>query len=131
MAIEILQIVGIGMVATFLALILNEHKPVFGLMLIIFVGALIFIFLIGKIEEIINTLEQLAVNAHLNIVYVETILKIVGIAYIAEFGVQIARDAGQGALASKIELAGKVIILVMAIPIITAIIKTVIGMIPQ
>ncbi|MGV3487616.1 MAG: stage III sporulation protein AD [Tuberibacillus sp.] len=128
---EILQIVGLGLVATFLALILNEHKPIFALLLVIFVGALIFIFLIGKISQVLETLERLAVNAKLNIVYVETILKIVGIAYIAEFGVQIARDAGQGALASKIELAGKVIILVMAIPIISAIIKAVIGMIPQ
>lgn len=130
-AIEILQIVGIGLVATFLALILNEQKPIFAFLLVIFVGAVIFIFLIGKIQEIIETLERLAVNAHMNLVYVETILKIVGVAYIAEFGVQIARDAGQGALASKIELAGKVLILVMAIPIITAIIKVVVDMIPK
>ncbi|MFC4617956.1 stage III sporulation protein AD [Camelliibacillus cellulosilyticus] len=128
---EILQIVGIGLVATFLALVLNEHKPAFAFLLVIFVGVIIFLFLIGKIQQVIMMLEQLATNAHLNLIYVETILKIVGIAYIAEFGVQIARDAGQGALASKIELAGKVLILVMAIPIISAIIKAVIGLIPQ
>ncbi|MBM7681587.1 stage III sporulation protein AD [Pullulanibacillus pueri] len=87
--------------------------------------------LIGKINEIITMLQRLAVNAHLDLVYVKTILKIIGVAYIAEFGVQIARDAGQGALASKIELAGKILILVMAIPIITAIIKAVLGLIPQ
>ncbi|WP_188496809.1 stage III sporulation protein AD [Pullulanibacillus pueri] len=128
---EILQIVGIGLTATFLALILKEQKPAFAFLLVVFVGVSIFLMLIGKINEIITMLQRLAVNAHLDLVYVKTILKIIGVAYIAEFGVQIARDAGQGALASKIELAGKILILVMAIPIITAIIKAVLGLIPQ
>jgi len=66
----------------------------------------------------------------LNLVFLETILKIIGIAYIAEFGAQMTRDAGQGAIASKIELAGKVLILVMAVPIIQIIIETVIDLLP-
>ena len=57
-------------------------------------------------------------------------LKIIGIAYIAEFGAQIARDADQGAIAQKIELAGKVLIVVMAIPIFNVLIETVISLIP-
>lgn len=122
---------GLGLIATFLTLVLNEQKPAFAFLLVVFVGAVIFIFLIGQISQVITMLERLAINAHLKLVYVETVLKIVGIAYIAEFGVQIAKDAGQGALASKIELAGKILILVMAIPIITAIIEAVVGLIPQ
>lgn len=76
-------------------------------------------------------LEMIAVNAKVNIVYVETILKIIGIAYIAEFAAQITKDAGQGAIASKIELAGKILILAMAIPILTVLIETIIQLIPN
>ncbi len=76
-------------------------------------------------------LEKIAVNANINIVYVETILKIIGIAYIAEFAAQITKDAGQGAIASKIELAGKILILAMAIPILTVLIETIIQLIPN
>jgi len=76
-------------------------------------------------------LQNIAVDANVNMVYLETILKIIGIAYIAEFGAQISRDAGQGTIASKIELGGKIIILAMALPILTAIIETVIGLIPS
>lgn len=76
-------------------------------------------------------LEVIAVNAKVNIIYVETILKIIGIAYIAEFAAQITKDAGQGAIASKIELAGKILILAMAIPILTVLIETIIKMIPS
>ncbi len=103
----------------------------FAFLLTVFVGVLIFIFLVDKIAEIIGMLEELAGNANINMVYVQTILKIIGIAYIAEFGAQIAKDAGQGAMASKIELAGKVLIMVMAIPIISVIIETVLGLLPQ
>ena len=74
---------------------------------------------------------QYPVNANVNMVYLSTVLKIIGIAYIAEFTSQITKDAGQGAIASKIELAGKIMILTMAIPIITVIIESVIQMIPN
>jgi stage III sporulation protein AD len=130
-AIEIIKIVGISLVATFLALIVKEQKPNFAFLLIVFVGCGIFLFLVDKIYEIIHMLERLAVNAKVNLVYVETILKIIGIAYIAEFAVQITKDAGQGSIASKIELAGKVIILAMAIPILTVLIETIIKLIPS
>lgn len=75
-------------------------------------------------------LEKLAMQANIDMIYLETILKIIGIAYIAEFGAQITKDAGQNSIAAKIELAGKILIMVMAIPIIGAIIETVIHLLP-
>ncbi|CAM3242973.1 MULTISPECIES: stage III sporulation protein AD [Brevibacillus] len=127
---EIVQIVGLGLVATILALVIKEQKPMFAFLIAIASGVIIFYFLIGKIAEVIQILEKLAVQADLNLVFLETILKIIGIAYIAEFGAQMTRDAGQGAIASKIEMAGKVLILVMAVPIIQIIIETVIDLLP-
>jgi len=100
-------------------------------LLVIFVRIIIFLFLVDQIYEIIRLLERIAVTANVNMIYVETILKIIGIAYIAEFGSQITKDAGQGAIASKIEMAGKILILVMAIPILTVIIETIISLIPS
>ncbi|HYK75018.1 MAG TPA: stage III sporulation protein AD [Pseudoneobacillus sp.] len=128
---EILQIVGVALVSTFLALIIKEQKPNFAFLLIVFVGCAIFLFLVDQIYEIIQMLQRIATNANVNLVYVETILKIIGIAYIAEFASQITKDAGQGAIASKIELGGKIIILAMAIPILTVLIETIIQLIPN
>ncbi|MBA4535778.1 stage III sporulation protein AD [Bacillus aquiflavi] len=128
---EIIQIVGIALVSTFLALIVKEQKPNFAFLLVVFVGCTIFLFVVDKIYEIIHMIERIAVNAKINIVYVETILKIIGIAYIAEFAAQITKDAGQGAIASKIELGGKILILAMAIPILTVMIETIIQLIPN
>lgn len=75
--------------------------------------------------------ERMAMNANVNTIYVKTILKIIGIAYIAEFASHISKDAGQGTLAAKVELAGKILILAMAIPILTVLIETVINLVPK
>ncbi|NSL50380.1 stage III sporulation protein AD [Bacillus sp. P2(2020)] len=126
-----LQIVGVALIATFLALVIKEQKPALASMLVLFVSISIFLFLVEEINEIIHMLDKIAATANINTMYVETILKIIGISYIAEFGSQITKDAGQGAVAAKIEMAGKILILVMAIPILTVIIETVISLIPS
>jgi stage III sporulation protein AD len=125
-----IQVVGLGLVATFLILLLKEQKPIFASLLATFVGVILFISLAGKIAEVIGVLQALAAQAQVNHLFLDTILKIIGIAYIAEFGAQVTRDAGQGSIASKIELTGKVLIMVMALPIITTIINTVLKIMP-
>ncbi|AFI28995.1 MULTISPECIES: stage III sporulation protein AD [unclassified Bacillus (in: firmicutes)] len=131
MQIDIVQIVGLGLIATFLSLIVKEQKPTFAFLIVVFAGCAIFLYLVDQIYDIIRMIEKIAINANVNMVYVETILKIIGIAYIAEFGAQLTKDAGQGAIASKIELAGKILILVMSVPILTVIIETILGLIPS
>ncbi|MBE5104188.1 stage III sporulation protein AD [Bacillus clarus] len=125
-----MQIVGLGLVATFLAAVLNQHKSSITSLFIVFIGSVMFLLLIDQIHSILQMIERVASEAKVSNVYVETLLKIIGIAYIAEFGAQITKDAGQGAIASKIELAGKILILVMAIPILTVVIETILGFLP-
>ncbi len=122
---------GLGLVATFLAAVLNQQKSSVASLFIIFVGSVMFLILIDQISAVLTMIERIASEAKVNTVYVETLLKIIGIAYIAEFGAQITKDAGQGAIASKIELAGKILILVMAIPILTVVIQTILGFLPN
>lgn len=86
--------------------------------------------LIGKIGSVVAVLERLARSSGMDMIYFKTVLKIIGIAYIAEFGAQIVRDAGQDGIASKIELTGKVLIMVLAIPIISIIIDTILKLMP-
>ncbi|RAR45291.1 stage III sporulation protein AD [Paenibacillus sp. MDMC362] len=127
---EIIQVVGLGIIATVLILVVKEQKPLFAFLLAVATSLLIFLFLIGKIGSVLSMLEDLAENSGVQIIYLKTVLKIIGIAYIAEMGAQIVRDAGQESIASKIELAGKVLILVLAVPIIGIIIETVLKLLP-
>jgi stage III sporulation protein AD len=128
---EMVQVVGLGLIATFLILVIKEQKPVFAFLLATFTGVVIFLSLVDKIADVLGILTQLAEKARVNSMFLETVLKIIGIAYIAEFGAQVTRDAGQGSIASKIELAGKILIMVMAIPIITMMIETVVQILPS
>lgn len=128
---EMIQIVGLGLIVTILTLIIKEQKPLFAFLLVTITGIFIFMFLAGKISGVIQVLEDLAAKTNINMIFLKTILKIIGIAYIAEFGAQLIRDAGLEAIASKIELAGKVLIMVLAIPIITVIIETVVKLLPS
>jgi len=128
--VDILQIVGIAFLVTVLILVIREQKPMFAFLLAAFTGVSIFLALIGKIGMVITVLEQLADRSGIPSVYLKTMLKIIGIAYVAEFGAQIVRDAGLESIASKIEFAGKMLILVMAIPIVSVIVETVLNLLP-
>ena len=102
---EVVQIVGIGIVSTILVVLLRQsNKPEFALLVSLVTGIIIFSMILGKLKYVIETLSGLARNTSIEFAYFSTILKIIGIAYIVEFGAQISRDANEEAIASKIEL---------------------------
>lgn len=121
---DVLQIVALGLTATVLIVVVKSQRPDLGVVLSVAVGAIIFLLVLGKIGSIIEVVKELSQRAGISMVYLGTILKIVGIAYIAEFGSQICRDAGEGAVASKIEFAAKVLIMVLAVPIVVAVLQS-------
>ncbi|MFU0791500.1 stage III sporulation protein AD [Cerasibacillus sp. JNUCC 74] len=127
---EILQIVTLGIVATLLFLILKNVNQTFAFFVILITGIIIFISVIQQINSIFQLIKTLGTKAQVDGMYLETILKIIGIAYIAELGASITKDAGLTSVASKIELAGKIFILLLAIPIITAVIEAILRFIP-
>lgn len=126
---EIAQIVGIGLIGTILSVILKKQSPEFSLMVSIVTGVIIFIFVCSKLGQVIFILKQMADEAGVNTAYLGIVLKIIGISYIAQFGVQLCTDAGESSIASKIELAGKVLIMVVSIPIMLALLEMVTGLV--
>lgn len=127
---QMIQIVGIGLVATVLIIILRRQKPEIAVQVSIMTGVVIFMLLASKLSVVIDLLEDYADKAEIKPIYFSAVLKITGIAYIAEFGAEICKDAGEGAIASKIELAGKVIIVILAAPIITSLLDLIIEVMP-
>jgi stage III sporulation protein AD len=127
---DIMKIVMVGIIASVLAVLLKEEKPEIALAVSIVTGLVIFVFLISKLNSVMSVLKYFASRANIDVLYFSTILKVIAIAYITEFGAQICRDAGEGAIASKVELAGKVLIMVIAIPILAALMDIMIKIIP-
>lgn len=120
---DVLQIVALGLTATVLLVVIRGQRPDLAVLLSVAAGAIIFLLVLGKIGSVIEVIKDLSERAGISMIYLGTILKIVGIAFIAEFGSQICRDAGEGAVASKIEFAAKVLIMVLAVPIVVAVLQ--------
>jgi len=128
---EIFQFVGLALITTVLIVTVKQLEGMhIGVLISVVFGAIIFLLLIGKIGNIVDILEELAVRANINQFYLATILKVIGIAYIAEFGAQVCRDAGENAVANKVEFAGKILVMILALPIIAAIVETVLKLLP-
>ena len=127
---EIFQVVAIGLIATILSVLIRDEKPEIGMYIGLVAGIIIFLFMVPRIQSVIEILGNLTNKISIDSVYLTIVLKIVGIAYIAEFGAQICRDAGEGVMASKIEFAGKILIMVMAVPILVSLMDLIINMVP-
>lgn len=127
---EMIQIVLIGVISAMLYLVLKDIYPSFAFMITIITSILILFLVIKQIGVIIQLLKILADRAMVQTFYLETILKIIGIAYITELGANVTRDAGLNSIAAKIELAGKIFILLLAIPIISAVVEVILSFLP-
>lgn len=127
---DVIKIIGIGLLALIIIVILKQYKPEFAIYLSMIAGVLILVLSIQKLTGIINLLQSLANKTYINKSFLSILLKITGIAFITEFAVSICSDAGEKAIASKIEIGSKVIIIAMSIPIITSLLELVIEILP-
>ncbi|MCL6449723.1 MAG: stage III sporulation protein AD [Acetobacteraceae bacterium] len=118
---DLFQVVGFGLVAALILVVLRQHRPEVALGLSLAVGAIIFLFLAGRLSSVIGVLGQVARRSQVSLAYLGTVLRVIGVAYLTEFGAQVCRDAGEGAVAAKVELAGKVAILLLAAPVVVAV----------
>lgn len=127
---DVIKIIGIGLLALIIIVILKQYKPEFAIYISMIAGVLILVLAIQKLTGIINLLQSLANKTYINQSFLSILLKITGIAFITEFAVSICSDAGEKAIASKIEIGSKVIIIAMSIPIITSLLELVIEILP-
>lgn len=127
---DVIKIIGIGLLALIIIVILKQYKPEFAIYVSMIAGVLILVLAIQKLTGIINLLQSLANKTYINKSFLSILLKITGIAFITEFAVSICSDAGEKAIASKIEIGSKAIIIAMSLPIITSLLELVIEILP-
>lgn len=127
---EIFKIVALGITATILAVIVKQFKPEYGVHISIATGVVIFLLMISKLASILEVIHELTNKLDMEVVYLKSIFKIIGIAYITEFGSQVCKDTGESSIASKIEFAGKIIIMALALPILLSVLNLIIKLMP-
>ena len=127
---EIIKVIGLGITALVVIIILKQYKPEFEIYVSLAVGAIILFMVMDKLSSVITLLTNITKKTNMNSEFLEILLKITGISILTEYGVSICKDSGESAIASKVDLGGKVIIIAMSIPIITAVLELLIKILP-
>lgn len=127
---DIVKIIGVGITALIIIIILKQYKPEFTVYVSIIVGVIILLMVMDKLSAVVNILSSLASKTGTGSTFLKILLKITGIAILTEFAVSICKDSGETAIASKIDLGGKIIIISISIPIITALLELLIQILP-
>jgi len=126
----IFQIVAVGILAAVLSITIKKQSPEVAVLITITATVLIFLSVLPQLTEAVHIITHLGHLADGQGAYVMLALRVIGVAYMAELGASVCKDAGETAIAAKIDLAGRVIILVMAMPIVMDILRVVTGLLP-
>ncbi len=122
---EILKLSAFTIIALVLIVLVKKQSKELGVTFSIFVTVIIASYGIIKLNDVISLLYNLIENSGINAKYLEVILKVVGIAYIVELTKDVCVDSGESALGSKVEIAGKIVITAMTIPIVIGVIDVI------
>lgn len=119
----ILEIVALGIIATITVVLLKETKPEIAALVGLGAGIIIIITVLDSLFEIIYAFYNIAEQTGIDKGIFSSVLKIIGIGYISEFSSNICADAGVKSIGDKISFASKVIIMLLALPIMQSLIK--------
>jgi len=120
---ELVKILGIGIAGGSLALMLRRYNAAYAMLVALALGVFMLFSLCDMLSAVISQVYAITSIGSLDSAYVAVVIKVIGIAYLSEFGAQLLRDSGEGAIASKCELAGKVFILYLTLPIVGDFVK--------
>ena len=108
---EIIKIIGIAFIAVIIIVLLRQYRPEFAIYASIIAGVLILTLASGTLSGIINMINSISSKTNINSDFLVILIKITGIAILTEFAVSICKDAGESAIASKVDVGGKILII--------------------
>ncbi|MCM1257377.1 MAG: stage III sporulation protein AD [Roseburia sp.] len=122
---DIIRISILGISAVLLSQMLKNYKPEYGYYINLAVCVCVFLYVVSKLTFLLDYVEKIQNMIHLDPVYLTMIIKMIGITYVAEFAVNLCKDAGCQTIAGQIELFAKLSILVVSMPVILAFMETI------
>ena len=127
---DIIKIIGVGLIALIIIIIVKQYRPEFTMYVSVAAGIIILLLVMDKLSAIINLLTNLANRTSINNEFIFLLIKITGIALLTEFASSVCKDSGETAIASKVDMGGKIIIIAMSIPIIASLLETILKVLP-
>ena len=121
---EMTALIALCIITALLALTLRGQRPEFAMLLSLGCGIFVLLALMGQMKEIITGLEKIMSGLSEQSDLTAIILKALGICIVAELGSQCCRDAGEAAIAAKVELVAKAALVLMSMPVFTSLMET-------
>ena len=115
---DIFKVIAIGLTGGLVSLFLKEYKKEFALVASIVTAMMILLYVSEAVVEVVDTVLLITEKSGVDKKYFEIILKVVGIAYITQYGGELLKDCGENAIAAKVYLAGKLFILYVTMPVV-------------
>ena len=122
---SIIQMAGVGVVGTLLALQFKNGKNEYAIYTVIAVSLVLFYGMKDKLESIQEIVSTISSMVNINTDYISILLKMIGITYVAEFATGICKDAGYQTIANQIEIFTKLTILTFSMPVLEALLLTI------
>ena len=127
----IFKIIAIGLITCLATMIIKPIRSDFSVIIAIVGGLIILFMVVDYLSNVFETFRNIIGITGLNSNLYTLLLKIIGVGYLIEFTAGICSDTGNSGLGDKVLLGGKIIILVMALPIITNILQIVMELLPS
>lgn len=127
---EAFKIMGVGFISLIVVIILKQYRPEFAIYASILCGVIIIGIISNKLQNTINFINDISNKININKQFIGILIKITGIAIITEFAVSVCKDSNESAIASKIDFGGKILIVSLSVPIIEALITTIVKILP-
>ncbi|WP_122642935.1 SpoIIIAC/SpoIIIAD family protein [Luxibacter massiliensis] len=122
---SMIQIGIIGVIGALLSIQFKTGKPEYGIYMSVAVSILIFACIVDRLEMFVRTVSQINQYIKIDTSYIATMLKMIGITYIAEFSSSVCKDAGHQTIAVQIEIFSKLTILALGMPVLLALLETI------
>ncbi|MGN1141872.1 MAG: stage III sporulation protein AD [Lachnospiraceae bacterium] len=124
---SMIQVGALGVAGALLAIQFKSGKAEYGIYISIALSILIFFAILSPLKIIIKAIQTIGTYINMDSAYIGTLLKMLGITYIAEFSSNICKDAGYQTIAGQIEVFGKLLILALGTPILLTLLDTIKG----
>jgi stage III sporulation protein AD len=122
---DMLRIGIMGVAGTLLAVQFKSGKSEYGIYITVTLSLIIFFSVLERIGTIVEAMKGIGRFIRLDQAYVGTLIKMLGITYIAEFSAGICKDAGYQTIASQIEIFGKLAVMLLSMPILMTLLNTI------
>lgn len=115
-----------AVIVVLIAIKIKDMDSGYGVILSIAGCVMVMYFVVLRFRQIADYIDRITAYISVNITYIDVILKMIGLAYVCQFSSDICRDAGYNAIASQVEMAGKISLILLSMPVLMSVIDLVV-----